>query len=132
MDSGATGAADGTSWTDAVVTLQASTALTTANNGDIVFIAPGHAETIGGAKAIDLDIAGVTYIGMGVYPDVPTFSYDTNVDSIAIGADGDGTVLRNIRCIATVTAVANAIIVEAGCTGYVIEKCVIRKRDYNC
>ena len=124
VDSGATGAGTGLSWTDAVTTVQATTALTTANNGDLVLAAPGHAETIGGAKAIDLDIAGVEYRSVGTGQDAATFSYDTNVDSIAFGADGDGTKLIGFRFIATVTAVANAIIVEAGCTDFVIEGCV--------
>ncbi len=124
VDADATGEADGTSWIDAVTTVQASTALTAANNGDMVLIAPGHAETISGAKAIDLDIAGVTYIGVGVGADMAKFTYDTNTDSIAIGAAGDSTVIQNFRFISSVTAVVNAIIVEAGCTDFVIEDCV--------
>ena len=37
----------------------------TANRGDIIFVMPGHSETITAASAIDLDVAGVRLIGLG-------------------------------------------------------------------
>lgn len=112
----------GVSWALAVNDLEEAMALCTSDAGDIIYIAPGHAETIGSAKAIDLDIAGLTVIGLGTGELRPKFSFDTNTDSIAIGADDIK--LKNIWCFATVTAVANAIIVETGVENFVIEDCV--------
>lgn len=37
----------------------------TANNGDVILVAPGHAETIAAAGGITLDVAGVTIIFCG-------------------------------------------------------------------
>lgn len=106
----------------AVNDLEEVQALLAADNDDHVYIAAGHAETIGGAKAIDLDVAGVTYHFEGNGKNRPTFSYDTNVDSIAIGADD--ITIDGIYCFATVTAVANAFIIEAGVKGTIFENCL--------
>jgi len=121
VDSSASGTTALT-WATAVNDLEEAMALCTGDAGDIILIAPNHAETIGGAKAIDLDIAGITVIGIGTGESRPTFTFDTNTDSIAIG--NDDITIRNCRFIAAVTAVANAIIVEAGMDNFVIEDCV--------
>jgi hypothetical protein len=121
VDSSASGTT-GVSWATAVNDLEEAMALCAADAGDIIIIAPGHAETISGAKAIDLDIAGITIIGLGTGELRPKFSFDTNTDSIAIGTDDIR--IKNIWCLATVTAVANAIIVETGAENFIIEDCV--------
>jgi hypothetical protein len=48
-----------------------------ANNGDIIYIKPGHSETISSATALLLDVAGITVIGLGVGSNKPTFTLDT-------------------------------------------------------
>jgi len=121
VDSSASGTT-GVDWTNAVNDLEEAMALCTSDAGDIIIVAPGHAETIGGAKAIDLDIAALTVIGLGTGEVRPTFSYDTNTDSIAVG--NDDVRIVNCRFLATVTAVANAIIIEAGCENTIIEDCI--------
>ena len=50
----------------------------TASNGDIVFAAPGHAETIVGAAGMTFDKAGVTYHGLGVGRNRPTITFSTS------------------------------------------------------
>jgi hypothetical protein len=45
-----------------------------ANRGDIIFIKPGHAETVSSAGAIALNIAGVAVVGLGVGSSRPTFT----------------------------------------------------------
>lgn len=55
-----------------------------ANNGDVIMIKPGHSETISSAGALDLDVAGITIIGLGSGADRPTFTFDS-----AITADMD-------------------------------------------
>src|SRR5262249_35430926 len=37
----------------------------TASNGDVIFVLPGHAETITGAAGVALNVAGVTVVGTG-------------------------------------------------------------------
>jgi hypothetical protein len=48
-----------------------------ANRGDVIFVKPGHAETISSAGAIAADVAGVTIIGLGTGSTRPTLTFDT-------------------------------------------------------
>lgn len=61
----------------------------TANNGDIIYVAPNHAETITGAGGITLDVAGVSIIGIGNYNQRPRFLMDgaTTVSFVISAAD---------------------------------------------
>jgi hypothetical protein len=67
---------DGSSWSKAVATLDYAIGLCTANSGDVIFIAPGHAETFSttGTK-ITFDVAGITIIGLGYGASRPTFTF---------------------------------------------------------
>ena len=60
----------------ALATVDAAIGKCTANNGDIIWVAPGHAETwtTTGAKLV-ADIAGVRIIGLGQGSNRPTFSF---------------------------------------------------------
>lgn len=49
----------------------------TANRGDIIFVKPGHAETLSAAGAIAADVAGVAIIGLGTGSLRPTLTLDT-------------------------------------------------------
>ena len=51
----------------------------TANNGDIILVAPGHTETVTAAGGLDLDVAGITLIGLGSGSDRPTINFTTAV-----------------------------------------------------
>ncbi len=123
VDSNAGGSASGLSWTNAVLTIEAGLTLCTAGAGDWIMVSPIHAETATTGTA-DLDKTDVTVWGLGNGTRMATISYDTATDTFVIGATGDGTKVHGIKFIATVTAVANAVIVEAGCTDFVIENCV--------
>lgn len=72
-----------------VATLEyAITNLVTANQGDIIYIKPGHAETLTGDSAIDIDIAGIKIIGLGKGSNRPTFLLDgSNAADIEIAAN---------------------------------------------
>lgn len=48
-----------------------------AGRGDIIFIMPGHAETVSSATAIVVDVSGVAIIGLGSGDARPTFTFDT-------------------------------------------------------
>lgn len=49
----------------------------TAGRGDIIFVKPGHAETISAAGAIACDVSGVAIVGLGVGTARPTITLDT-------------------------------------------------------
>uniref|UniRef100_A0A6M3J420 Uncharacterized protein n=1 Tax=viral metagenome TaxID=1070528 RepID=A0A6M3J420_9ZZZZ len=53
----------------------------TANNGDIIIVKPGHAETVLTAGGIALDVAGVSIIGLGVGQLRPTVTFTTDADA---------------------------------------------------
>lgn len=67
VDSGSTAAADtvdhGTNTTQPFATVDFAIGRTTANNGDIIYVMPGHSENITGTIA--MDVAGLSVIGLG-------------------------------------------------------------------
>ena len=87
VDSGHANASDsgpGTNPNHPMSTLDAAIALCTANNGDQIWVYPGHAETVSAAAGLDLDVAGITIIFLGNGNDRGTVTFGT-----AIGADMD-------------------------------------------
>lgn len=56
------------------------------NNGDVIFVAPGHTEDIDGAAAIDMDVAGVRVIGLGEGRNRPTITWSSATGDIDIDA----------------------------------------------
>lgn len=58
-------------------TIGAASTAATANNGDVVYVLPGHAETISSATALTLSKAGVNIIGLGMGSQRPTVTLDT-------------------------------------------------------
>jgi hypothetical protein len=126
VDSGAGGSSSstGTSPVSAVPTIQDGINLGVANRGDIVYVIQGHATTIdnGTSDAINVDVAGLTIIGLGSGDDMPQLTYDTTTDEMVVSADG--VTISNLRFIAGVSEVANAIEIQAGGTNCAIIGCV--------
>jgi hypothetical protein len=73
--------AHGTTWNEPVATLDYAIALCAASNGDVIHVAPGHAETLTTASYITIDVVGITVIGYGRGTDRPTFTFDTGTDT---------------------------------------------------
>jgi hypothetical protein len=121
VDSGATGTASGLTWTDACLTLDAAVNKCTADNGDRIYVAAGHAEDLDAADDVDIDVAGVTIIGCGEGELRPTFTYTNAAGEIVVGADD--VTIYNIICNASVTTVLKAIDVEAGAENVKIVGC---------
>jgi|TARA_Y100000310_G_scaffold273098_1_gene288392 hypothetical protein len=109
---------NGLSSNRAITTLDAAVALCTANKGDIIFLMPGHKEDIGNAQ-IDLDVAGISVIGLGHGTARPQFTYDHANASIDIGANG--VVVRNIVLYPSVTDVLVGIDIETTVTDTLLE-----------
>jgi len=86
VDSGASNAADTTAngtKTMPYATMDYATGRCTANNGDVVIVMPGHTETVSAAAGLALDVAGVSYVGIGRGSSRPTVNFT------ATGADMD-------------------------------------------
>lgn len=84
VDSGAASGGNGRSPEQAVTTIDAAINLASANNGDIIIVMEGHAESITGAAGIALDVAGVTIVGLGRGRNRPVITFTT-----AVGASFD-------------------------------------------
>lgn len=89
-------------------TLDAAVALCTANNGDVIIVAPGHAESLTADSGVDLDVAGITVIGQGHGAARPTFTFTT-----AATADfklaADSVVVQNLLFKAGIDALTGPI-----------------------
>ena len=101
---------DGKSWQTPVATLDAAMGLCTASQGDIVYLMPGHVESSSAAATWDIDVAGVSVIGLGHGTARPRFDYDLAASSIDIGASG--CILSNVQLRPSVTDVLVGIDIE--------------------
>jgi hypothetical protein len=124
VDSNVSVAGDGSNWANAKETLDEAVGLCTADNGDIILIAQGHSEAMGtGADVVDVDVAGVTIIGLGSGKLRPLFDY-TDYDSGSFAVGADDVTLYNLTFCANVTDVNEAIEVEAGAEQVTIANCL--------
>ena len=111
---------DGTSWTKAVATLDYAVGLCTAGRGDIIFLAPGHAETGTAAAFVDLDVAGITVQGVGAGSLKPTFTFGTAA-TCDWDVDADNVTVRNVRFVGNVDDLATFI--DCNSNYFTIEDC---------
>ena len=102
-------------------TLDAAIGKCTASRGDVIVLHPGHDETVSAADAIDIDVAGVTIIGVGNGSLMPTIRYDNATATVAI--DADNVTIENVRFLADVTAVAVGIDIKDGADYATIRGC---------
>jgi len=56
------------------LTLDYAVGRCTANNGDVIYCMPGHAENLAADSAVDVDIAGIKIVGLGWGGSRPTFT----------------------------------------------------------
>jgi hypothetical protein len=100
----------GLDWVHPKATLDSAVALCTANNGDVIFVASGHSEALSGADGVDLDVAGITVVGLGNGSDRPKFVYSNAAGEFVIGAASVS--IYNLQFVPSVTAITHAIDVE--------------------
>ena len=72
VDSGYTGGASNGTFAKPDLTLAAAITRVTASNGDVIYVKPGHAETV--SADVDHTKAGLTIIGLGVGSIRPTIT----------------------------------------------------------
>lgn len=112
---------NGTSWASAKPTIEEAIQLCTANSGDVILVAPYHNEGAGDAQIFDLDIAGVSIIGLGEGTSRPILDFDHANTVCSVGA-ADCTV-SGLRFRPSVTGVLIGVDVETGITGTNILNC---------
>jgi hypothetical protein len=82
----------------------------TASKGDIIYVLPGHSETIVATNGFDADLAGIAIIGLGWGAQRPTFLLDDTDAQINIGAASVR--IENLRFVAGISAVVAGVQVE--------------------
>lgn len=87
----------------------ASSSISGANNGDVIVLMPGHAETVIAAYA--LNVAGLTVVGLGYGTSRPTFTF-TNTAGI-FNVSGASTVIMNARFVNSVDQQSQMMYVTA-------------------
>jgi hypothetical protein len=102
----------GYSPTAPITTLDLANNLCTANQGDTIFVMPGHAESISSATACVLDTAGVKIVGLGQGGDRPTLTIDT-ADTALISIGAASIWLENILIVNNFLDIATSITILA-------------------
>ena len=88
------------------LTLDYAIGQATASNGDVIYVMPGHAETI--TSAVTCDCIGLSIIGLGRGRNIPAFTGSGAIDVFTI--TGASTYIGNIRIVgasASVTSLVN-------------------------
>jgi len=83
----------------------------TANNGDVIYVMPGHNESITSATSLVMDVAGVQVIGLGRGNSRPILDFDNTAGSIEM--DAANTRLSNLVLRVSVSACVVGINVDA-------------------
>lgn len=120
VDSGVTTAGNGTSWDNAVETIDEAVNLCTAARGDVILVAAGHGETFI-TQSLDCDVNDITIRGLGQGSNCPTITYNHANAEVAIGADN--VTIKNIVFRADKTGVLMGIEVEDGVDYFTISNC---------
>lgn len=92
----------------------------TADKGDVIYLMPGHNEG-GSAVIADIDVAGVSVVGIGRGAKRPRFDFDHANATIDVGANNVS--IRNVTFLPSAATVAKGIDVEADVTDFLLEDC---------
>lgn len=123
VDSNGGGGSRGT-FSNPVTTLAAAHALVTSDNGDIICVKPGHAETY--TDTVDFSKSGFAVIGLGFGDNRPTFTCGVT----AAGDDmfdfaGDDVVIYNLKWADANPAGSAAFVFNVSGDNFHIENCYI-------
>lgn len=103
-----------------VATIDYAIGLCTANQNDIIYVMPGHAETISAAAGIDADVAGISIIGLGNGTNRPRVTMGT-ATTTDVDIDAANITIEGIDFLADFADVAVCIDVNAD--DFTIRKC---------
>ena len=92
----------------------------TANKGDVIYVMPGHAETITATNGFDADVAGIKIVGLGWGSARPTFTFTATASQVNVGAASVW--IENLRFVAGVSAVVAGLQVE-GFADFTLKDC---------
>lgn len=84
----------------------------TAGQDNVIVILPYSTERYTGAGSVDVDVSGITTIGLGYGPARPKFVWDNAAATFIVGAAGDGATFQNLTFQASVTGVTVGVQIE--------------------
>lgn len=122
VDSGASNAADTTangSKEMPFATIDYAVGQCAASNGDYIIAMPGHAEVIASAGALDVDVAGVTIVGIGRGASQPTVTATSATGDVDI--DAANVTIENLNFVAGVAD--NAVTIDVNAVDFTIRNC---------
>lgn len=82
----------------------------TADAGDMIYVMPGHTETISAASGITSDVAGVSIIGLGSGTERPTFTFSATASTWVVS--GASTTIKNIVGVPSIDSVVSGFVVS--------------------
>lgn len=97
-----------------------------ADRGDLIFVAPGHTETITGAAGIAVNVPGVRIIGMGFGPDAPVINFTTST-AAQLTVTSAGVLFQNIVFTVGIDAIVAMISITA--TDVQFQNCVFNTNN---
>lgn len=89
------------------------------NRGDIIFIKPGHTESIASATALNFDVAGVAVVGLGTGTNRPTFTF-TTANTATIPVTAANISIQNCLFVGNFLSIASAFTL-ATAPGFAVE-----------
>ena len=101
----------------------------TADRGDVIYVMPGHSETVGAANDIDFDVAGITVIGLGFGSKQAQIRFTAAAASITI--DAADITWFGLRLTAAFEDVAAAVDLNAGSDGFSAINCLFDEEQAN-
>lgn len=104
-----------------LATIVGAIAKCVANRGDVIFVKPGHAETVSSATAFLANVAGVAIIGLGVGTNRPTITFDT-ATTATIAVSADNICFQNFRFVANLLSIAAPFTLSTA-KQFTVEKC---------
>lgn len=103
-----------------MATIQQAIDLCTANQGDHIWVMPGHAETLSAAGGITANQAGIFIEGIGGQLNRPTITLGTLTTTDVLISAANVT-MRNLRFIGNIDSLVNFLDVDEG--GFTCEDC---------
>lgn len=110
-------------------TLASAVAQCSANRGDVIYVMPGHAETISSASALTLSVAGVTIVGLGNGAKRPTFTFDT-ATTATINVSAANVKVQNIIFSANFADIVSVFTLTTA-KNFVLEGCLVKATATN-
>jgi hypothetical protein len=95
-----------------LATIDYAVGLCTANKGDVIYVMPGHAETVTAAAGIDLDVAGISVVGLGKGSNKPTITMGT-ATTATVRINAANVTLRGVRLVNDIDSLVQFLDVNA-------------------